>query len=128
MAYGGTLLLLLAVVGIGLMWRKRLDSGGWFLRLAIWAVALPFLMNTAGWLLTESGRQPWIVQGLQKTKEGVSASLGTATVAASLGVFILLYGVLAVVDGALMFRYSRKELDPAPAMDERGEPVPAMTY
>ena len=128
MAYGGTLLLLLAVVGIWLMWRKRLDSGGWFLRLAVWAVALPFIMNTAGWLLTESGRQPWIVQGLQKTKEGVSASVSTAMVATSLGVFVLLYAVLAAVDGALMFRYSRKALDPAPAMDEQGAPVPAMTY
>jgi cytochrome d ubiquinol oxidase subunit I len=128
MAYGGALLLLLAVVGLWLMWRKKLDTARWFLGIAIWAAALPFIMNTAGWLLTESGRQPWIVQGLQKTKDGVSASVGTATVAISLGVFILLYAVLAVVEGALMFRYSRKELDPAPEMDERGEPVPAMTY
>ena len=32
-------------------------------------------MNTAGWLLTESGRQPWIVQGLMLTKNGVSPSV-----------------------------------------------------
>jgi len=35
---------------------------------------------------------------------------------------------LAVVDGTLMIRYSRKQLDPVPQMDEQGEPVPAMTY
>ena len=36
---------------------------------ATWAVILPFVMNTAGWLLTESGRQPWIVQGLHADQE-----------------------------------------------------------
>ena len=34
---------------------------------------LPFGMNTAGWLLTESGRRPWIVQGIQQTRNGVLA-------------------------------------------------------
>ena len=56
----------------------------WFLRLAVWAVVLPFVMNTAGWLLTENGRQPWIVQGLQLTKDGVSPSVSTAEVAISI--------------------------------------------
>ena len=42
----------------------------WFLRLAPWFAIAPFLMNTAGWLLTENGRQPWIVQGLMKTIGG----------------------------------------------------------
>ena len=40
-----------------------------------WAILTPFLMATAGWLLTESGRQPWIVQGLMTTADGVSASV-----------------------------------------------------
>ena len=44
-----------------------------------WAVPLPFIVNTAGWMLTENGRQPWIVQGLQLTKDGVSPSVGTGT-------------------------------------------------
>ncbi len=128
MAYGGTLVFLLVVVGLWLMWRKRLDGARWFLWLAMWAAVLPFLMNTAGWLLTESGRQPWIVQGLQKTAQGVSGSVSATMVWTSLGVFVLLYAVLAVVDGALMFRYSREQLDPVLQLDDRGEPVPAMTY
>ena len=32
-------------------------------------------MNTAGWVLTENGRQPWIVQGLMLTSTGVSTSV-----------------------------------------------------
>ena len=37
----------------------------------------PFVMNTAGWMLTENGRQPWIVQGLMKTADGISPSVST---------------------------------------------------
>ena len=39
----------------------------WFLRLSVLALPLPFIANTLGWYLTEAGRQPWIVVGLQKT-------------------------------------------------------------
>ena len=48
-----------------------------FLWVAVWGVVLPFLMNTAGWLLTESGRQPWIVQGIMLTKNGISPTVST---------------------------------------------------
>jgi cytochrome d ubiquinol oxidase subunit I len=88
-------------------------------------------MNTAGWLLTENGRQPWIVQGLQLTKNGVSPSISTATVATSLIVFLLLYGALAVVDAILMIRYSRKAIEPPPTSDDEGveeEQLAAMSY
>jgi len=94
----------------------------------VWAVPLPFVMNTAGWLLTESGRQPWIVQGVQLTRHGVSPSLDTVTVAISLLVFLLLYGALAVVDIVLMLRYSRREPGPAQATDTSDVPEPAATY
>jgi cytochrome bd-type quinol oxidase subunit 1 len=90
---------------------------------------VPFLMNTAGWMLTENGRQPWIVQGLQLTRQGVSPAVSTTSVVISICVFILLYGVLAVVDWALMLRYSRKQLDPVPEQrDEPHVPVAATHY
>src|SRR5262249_29696146 len=54
MAYVAILIFLLAVWGLWLVYRKRLASSRVFLRVAIWAAVLPFLMNTAGWLLTES--------------------------------------------------------------------------
>jgi cytochrome d ubiquinol oxidase subunit I len=128
MAYLATLVFVLALWGVWLLWRRKLETSRWFLWAAVWAVALPFLMNTAGWMLTENGRQPWIVQGLQLTKAGVSPSISTADVWLSLGVFVLLYGVLAVVDATLMIRYSRKSLDPVPEVDEAGAPVAAMSY
>ena len=129
MAYLGGAVLLFGLWGLWLLWRRRVESAKWFQRVAIWAVAVPFIMNTAGWLLTENGRQPWIVQGLQLTRSGVSPSVSTTSLAISLSVFILLYGVLAVVDWSLMVRYSRKELDPVPeAADERGAAAMAATH
>ena len=94
--------------------RRKLATSRRFLWVATWAAALPFLMNTAGWLLTESGRQPWVVQGIMLTKNGVSPSVSTTEIAISLGIFVALYITLGVVDFLLMLRYSRKELAPEP--------------
>jgi len=89
---------------------------------------LPFLMNTAGWLLTESGRQPWIVQGIMLTKNGISSSVGVTSIVISLVVFVVLYGVLATVDLMLMLKYSRQPLPPPHAEAEADVPVPAVQY
>ncbi|GAA2786988.1 cytochrome ubiquinol oxidase subunit I [Kitasatospora aburaviensis] len=125
MAYLALVVTLVGLWGLWLLWRKRLSSSRWFLRVAVWTAVLPFLMNTAGWLLTENGRQPWIVQGIQLTRNGVSPSVSTTTVAISILVFFLLYAVLAVVEVVLITRYARKELSPPPAEDA---PVPALSY
>ena len=45
-------------------------------------------MNTAGWLLTENGRQPWVVQGLLLTEDGNSPSVSLTEVAISLGILL----------------------------------------
>jgi cytochrome d ubiquinol oxidase subunit I len=128
MAYLAGLVFLLALWGVWLMRRKKIEASTWFCRLAVWAVIIPFVMNTCGWILTENGRQPWIVQGLQLTKNGVSPSVSATTIGISLTIFVLLYGAMAIVDAVLMIRYARKPLGPLPELDEHAVPVPAMTY
>jgi cytochrome d ubiquinol oxidase subunit I len=128
MAYGGALIFLLAVIGGYLMLTGRLNRSRWFLRVAVWAAPLPFILNTAGWLLTENGRQPWVVQGLQLTRNGVSTSVGTTTVVTSIIVFFLLYGALAVADTILMTHYARKQLVAEPAQADRAEEEFEFTY
>jgi cytochrome d ubiquinol oxidase subunit I len=78
-------------------------------------------------VLTEIGRQPWIVWGLLKTTDANSPSVSTTTLAFSLSVFAVLYGALAVVDFVLMRRYAR--LDP-PELGGDGDemPLPAVSY
>ena len=128
MAYGGALILLIGVWGLWLIRRKKLATSRRFLWLVTWAVVLPFLMNTAGWLLTESGRQPWIVQGIMLTKNGISPSLSTTWIAISLTVFVLVYAVIATVDLLLMLKYSRQQLPPPRSSAEADTPVPAVQY
>jgi cytochrome bd ubiquinol oxidase subunit I len=128
MAYLALIVTLVGLWGILLARRKKLATSRVFLWCATWLVVLPFLMNTAGWLLTESGRQPWIVQGIMLTKNGLSTSVSTTYLWISVIVFVVLYGTLGTVDLLLMLRYSRKQLEPAPAQADAGEPVPAMTY
>jgi cytochrome d ubiquinol oxidase subunit I len=128
MAYIAGLILLLSLWGLWLMWRRKTAWSRWFLFAATWAVVLPFLMNTAGWLLTESGRQPWVVQGLLLTKNGVSPSVSFSYLVTSLVIFVLLYIGLAVLDAVLMIRYSRRELAPAAEPEDEHAPVPSMRY
>jgi cytochrome d ubiquinol oxidase subunit I len=127
MAYSAGVLFLISLWGVWALRRGRIDSARWFLRVAVWASVLPFVMNTAGWVLTENGRQPWIVQGIQLTRDGVSPSVDAATLIASLVVFLLLYVVLGVVDVMLMLRYARRPTDPPTAADEETPALPA-TY
>ena len=124
MAYIGVLVLLIGVYGLWLLRRKKLATSRRFLWVAIWAAVLPFLMNTAGWLLTESGRQPWIVQGIMLTKNGISSSVSVTSIVISLVVFVLLYGVLATVDLMLMLKYSRQPLPPAARRSRGGRARP----
>jgi cytochrome bd ubiquinol oxidase subunit I len=127
MAYTGVLMFLVAAVGAWLYWKQKLERARWFQRTAIVAIAFPYIAATAGWILTEMGRQPWIVQDLLRTEDANSPSVSTATIAFSLGVFYALYVTLAVVDFVLMRRYARA--DPPELGEEGGEAaVPAVGY
>ena len=110
MAYLGTLMFAVAALGAFLYRRGKLQTARWFHRIAILAIAFPFIAMTAGWVLTEVGRQPWIVQDLLKTADANSPSVGSSAIGVSISVFALLYIVLGVVDFMLMRRYAR--IDP----------------
>jgi len=121
MAFAGVVMFLIAALGAWLYRKRRLESATWFHRVAIAAIALPYIAATAGWILTEMGRQPWIVQDLLLTRDAPSPNVGTAWIWTSLAVFVLLYAGLGVVDFLLMRRYARP---PAAAdRDESPEPV-----
>jgi cytochrome d ubiquinol oxidase subunit I len=120
MAYLGALTFLFGLWGVYLAIRRRLDRARWFQRLAMWAVVTPFLMMTAGWLLTENGRQPWIVQGIMKTSQGVSTSVSSTDLWISLIAFVCVYIVLGAADGFLMIRYGRRALAEDPVAEQPG--------
>jgi len=132
MAYLGGLVWVFALWGLWLLRRKKLETSRLFLFAATWAVITPFLMNTAGWFLTESGRQPWIVQGLMLTKNGISPSSSFTYLVISVVIFIALYLILAALFLVFMLRYSRREPGPDPSLaaadGEADAHVPSMLY
>jgi len=129
MAYAGSFVALVALVGAFLYWKRRLERLKWFLWVGVATSFLPFVACTFGWMLTEIGRQPWIVQGLLKTADANSPAVSTTWLVISLAVFVTLYVVLLVVDVWLMRRYA--ERDPSsPGGEEPGAaaPAPAIGY
>ena len=113
MVGAGFLMAALALVGAYLARKDRLEGTPIFLKALLPAMALPYLANTAGWILTEIGRQPWIVFGLQKTEAAVSPSVSVGELLFSLIAFALVYGILIVVDVSLLARFARQ----APAQE-----------
>jgi cytochrome d ubiquinol oxidase subunit I len=121
MAFTGVLMFMVAAVGAWLYRKRKLETARWFQWTAIVAIAFPYIAASAGWILTEMGRQPWIVQGLLKTDQASSPSVGTAWIAISLGVFVALYLILGIVDFVLMRHYARP--DRPTTRDEVTKPV-----
>jgi cytochrome d ubiquinol oxidase subunit I len=95
----------------------------WF-KWIVWVIPLPYLANTAGWILTETGRQPWIVHGLLKTENAVSPTLGVGTILFSLIAFVLIYAVLMAVDIYLLVKYGKA--GPDAATHESADIAPAV--
>ncbi len=104
----GVLMIILALVSLYLDRTGKYNQYPVLLRVLGWSFFLPYIANTAGWLLTELGRQPWIVYGLQKTADAVSPTVPAATVLFSLIGFAVLYGVLMVADVYLLVKYARQ--------------------
>jgi cytochrome d ubiquinol oxidase subunit I len=126
MAYAGSAVALVAAVGAFLYWRRRLERLRWFLWIGVASTFLPFVACSFGWLLTELGRQPWIVQGLLKTSQANSPNVSTTWLVISLTTFISLYAALLVVNFWLMRRYAN--LDPTPDKREPSELVPVAEF
>jgi len=99
--------------------RGRLPEGRWFWRLSTWIIPLPFIGSLLGWIVTENGRQPWVVYGLLKTQDAVSG-LSIGLVATSLLVYLTMYTAFAVVEFRLIRKYALA--GPAPLEPDEAEP------
>ncbi len=93
----GSALLLIAALGCFFSWRKRLVNYRWFLWILVFSVLGPEIANEMGWFAAEVGRQPWIVYGLLRTPQGLSAVVRAETVLTSLILFTFIYCLLFAV-------------------------------
>jgi cytochrome d ubiquinol oxidase subunit I len=101
----GTLFCLLTLVGWFL--RDRLLEYPLFLKIMMFSIPLPYIAASMGWIVTEVGRQPWIVYGLMKTQDAVSP-VSAIQVFTSLAAFILVYGLLGVIGFYLIAKNASK--------------------
>ncbi len=103
----GVFFVLLGITGVILYYTKKLFDLKWLLLTFVFTIPLPIIANWLGWIVTEVGRQPWVIYGIMKTKHGVS-ELSTGEVGFTLSFFIGIYALLLVLWIMLTVREIRK--------------------
>lgn len=107
MVGAGFAMLLLALYALFMVMGEMVETRPAVLRLFMLAMALPYFANTAGWLLTELGRAPWVVFGLMKIENAISPTVSGVEVLISLLGFTLVYGALMAADLYLLSKFAR---------------------
>ncbi|MBI1892324.1 MAG: cytochrome ubiquinol oxidase subunit I [Burkholderiales bacterium] len=125
----GLLMLFIGFAGAVLWWRGKLLQARWFLRPLRHAWPLGFIAILAGWMVTEIGRQPWLAYGLLRTADAVSP-IAPVTVAVSLALFVLVYGVvfsigIVYIRNLIRLGPPEKEITPEPASGLPNRPLSA---
>jgi len=100
----GLIMMLLSFLFL-LATRKQYENAKW-MKWVPWVIVLPYIANSSGWILTEMGRQPWIVQGLLTVEKAVSPNLTTLDLLISLIGYVAVYGTLAAAMVYLMKKYA----------------------
>ncbi|MCA9629767.1 MAG: cytochrome ubiquinol oxidase subunit I [Myxococcales bacterium] len=112
----GMYLIGLSLLSVFFALRKRIEQTTWLLKLLVVSVVAPIIANQAGWVATEVGRQPWIVQGLLKTSDALSKTVQAEQVLAS----ILLFGFVYVGLFAVWVFVLHSKIQHGPAADGDG--------
>ncbi|MFA8439757.1 cytochrome ubiquinol oxidase subunit I [Pueribacillus sp. YX66] len=117
MVAGGLAMLLLGIIGWIKSRRETLLEKSWYLKAMVVGIAMPFIANTAGWIMAELGRQPWVVFGVMRTEAAVSPTVTAGELLFSLISFSTIYAVLAGVCVYLFVKVIRNE-----EKQQKGEP------
>lgn len=99
----GTFFILIMGLAALLLWRRKLFTTRWMLWILMLATPFPFIANTAGWFTAELGRQPWIVYGLLRTRQGSTSQLSVSNVLFTLLGFAGMYLLLGLLYVLIIF-------------------------
>ena len=125
MVGAGLVMLLIGFYGLYLKWKNWPEKWTRWLKWIPLGIGLPLLANSTGWILTESGRQPWIVQGLLKVEDASSPNVSGGMVLFSLLGFLVLYGALMWADVYLLSKFAR--VDPETEDIEAENMIPSIS-
>ncbi|HBC6255056.1 cytochrome ubiquinol oxidase subunit I [Proteus mirabilis] len=103
----GMLMILVGVCGTWLRYKKKLYQSNLFLRFTFLMAPSGLIAILAGWFTTEVGRQPWVVYGIQRTRDAISAH-GEMHMSISLLIFFIVYGSVFGIGYAYMLKLIRK--------------------
>jgi len=104
MAGLGTIFIAIMTLAAWLLWRRKLATTRPMLWVLMLALPFPFIANTAGWMTTETGRQPWVIYGIMRTAVASSENVSSGNVGFTLLGFMGLYALLTFICFALMIR------------------------
>jgi len=107
MVGAGTLMVGLALYALFIVMGDMVDGAERYLKFFQWAILLPYLANSAGWILAEVGRMPWVVYGLMRVEDAVSNTVSAGEVLVTLIGYTLVYGALIVATIYLMTKYAK---------------------
>lgn len=111
MAGAGGVMILVSALGLWFQFTESLMRRTFFLKLLVGLISFPFIANSAGWIMTEIGRQPWTVFGLMTTAASVSPNVSVQSLLFSLIAFTAIYLILAIVLVYLFIREIKKGVD-----------------
>ena len=117
----GTGFLAILLVGAFLCWRRRLFTARWYLWILMLTLPFPYIANEAGWVVTEVGRQPWLVWGLMRTARGASPTVEAGQTIFTLLGFAGLYTLLGI--GFLLLAVRQVILGPESTVPNAHTPV-----
>ncbi len=100
----GTIFIAIMIVAALQLWRGKLFGSNLLLWVLMLAFPLPFIANTAGWMTSELGRQPWLVYGLVRTTGGFSSTVSAGNALFTLLGFMGIYTLLSILYLFLMYR------------------------
>lgn len=119
-AFGG-LMIVMSILGLIFMKRQTIVKQRWLLKAMVASIALPFIANTAGWIMTEIGRQPWTVMGLYTTAQSVSPNVTAGSLLFSIIVFCGSYLILGIIMVYMVAKVAKKGPYPPEMKDDSVE-------
>ena len=98
---------MIALAAFGWVMRKKIADYPKYLKILPWFIPMPYIAMQAGWIVTEVGRQPWVVYGIMKTSDAVSP-VSAGQVGFSFILMCLLYALLGACGIWLMMKMAKK--------------------
>jgi len=102
----GFLFIMIFTTSLYLLFKGKLSDNRWFLWIALLSIPLPYVASELGWILTEVGRQPWVIQDLMTVSQAVSR-INSGSVIATFILFAVLFGVLLISEISIMLKQIR---------------------